>query len=504
MSDTRLGIPIVILLSICFTCIAHASTKIESIAKIHSIVGDVQVSKNGDDKWVAATQNMEIRSGGQIKTGPKSSCVIEWGQGNVLKLTPFTNMKIERLDFDMADKAENASLNIWTGKTFAKAKKLASPDSNFEVRTPTAIAGVRGTKLAVGVDADGTTDVECEEGAVSVKSNTGGEVLLAANQSTTVKKDEAPSAPAAMSSDDAASFSDLDDSLGATLEIIQPVGDLETNTSPITIKGQTDPGGTVTVNGQTVIADQAGIFTVNIDLEEGVNHIKIDAANKKGKVTTKTRVIKYSPAQTGTPTKNDTTPPMLQISQPAGVFSPNAYGCSAQGTVSINCVITGLTDPKAVLTINDIRCMSVKTDGSFSCPVTVDYSAPVIEIDATSPSGNRTSTILKRDIDSKKAEYLEVAVSPATMTANGQNTAAITVRTTNLLRDPVSASVTLQATTGGVLSQSVITTDSTGVGTATFRAGVGGAVNTVAITAATGTLSATANITLTPDVPIGH
>jgi len=321
---------------------------------------------------------------------------------------------------------------------------------------------------------------------------------LTENQSTVVKKGEEPSAPMQMTSDEADSFSDLEDSLGVTLDIMQPVGNLETDTTPVTIKGRTDYGNAVTVNGQTVTIDEAGFFTAQVNLDEGVNHIKIEAQNKKGKVTTKTSVVKYRPVE------KDTIPPILEIIQPMGGFGSDAPGCSAIGTASITCEIIGRTEPDVILTINGTRCM-VQPDGSFSCPITVDYSAPMIEVAATDPAGNRTSTAIKRTVNLNKVEYIEISVSPEMITGNKRDKATVTVWTYNLLKEPVDATVNmrLSTTSGGALTSDSVTTAG-GVGSTEFKAANVSARTTVTITAVSGVVSASTALIVKLDAPPPH
>lgn len=562
-------------LSLAATGPARAAKQIKGVAKISAITGDVQVQKGGAGEWKTAAVGGLLQSGDKIKTGSKSSCTIEWSQGNTMKLKEFTNVAIDKLEKNPAADAETTSLNMASGKVYGKAKKMSGKGSQFEIKTPTAIAGVRGTELGVGVDADETTTVECREGAVSVKGTSGGEVMLGAKQKTTVRKGEEPEAASQMTSEEEQAFEELQDAAGVTLDITQPVGSLETSQSPVVIKGRTDPGNTVTVNGQPATADSSGAFTAQVDLIEGVNHIKIDAANKNNKVTTKTRVIKYRPgigtggleitspsdrfttredsisitgktapgseltlngtsvsvdpqsgafnitvsllegenpltfaATLGQTSQSitrtvikDTMPPLLIVTQPSVSFDTTSGACMASGE-TIVCHVIGQTEPGAELNINNVR-YRVEADGSFNATIMLSSADTIINIAASDSMGNRTTTILTRAINAETVEYLDVTVSPASITANGQDTAAITVTAYNFLHQPVNTSVSISATTGGMLSAGSVTTAG-GVGTVTFTAGSGSVLNVVTITAMTGGKTATTSLTLTPDIPPVH
>jgi len=134
----------------------------------------------------------------------------------------------------------------------------------------------------------------------------------------------------------------------------------------------------------------------------------------------------------------------------------------------------------------------------------IEFSASLatITIVATNSTGNSTVKQILRTIDETKAAYLIVTVNPASIVADNESTATVTVTGTNILGKPVTgAVVSLSASTGGALSPSTITLNN-GTGSTIFRAGAGSILNTVTITATASTgVSASAVLTLTPDYP---
>jgi hypothetical protein len=83
-------------------------------------------------------------------------------QQNVVRLTPNTTLAIDKLNIidTGADEVSDTELNLKEGKIFASVKKL-SPASQYLIKIPNGIAGVRGTLLAIS--ADGT--IACFESA---------------------------------------------------------------------------------------------------------------------------------------------------------------------------------------------------------------------------------------------------------------------------------------------------------------------------------------------------
>ena len=72
------------------------------------------------------------------------------------------------------------------------------------------------------------------------------------------------------------------------LDIIQPQDRQEVANSYVLVKGKTDPGMTVNINGQGVYVDEDGNFQAELGIQSGPRDIQIDAQNRFGKTVTKT------------------------------------------------------------------------------------------------------------------------------------------------------------------------------------------------------------------------
>lgn len=64
------------------------------------------------------------------------------------------------------------------------------------------------------------------------------------------------------------------------LTVVQPAGDMSTKTAAIIVSGQTQPGAKVTINNQPVDVNPAGQFQESIDVQPGLNTLKISAIKK--------------------------------------------------------------------------------------------------------------------------------------------------------------------------------------------------------------------------------
>ncbi len=89
-------------------------------------------------------------------------------QQNVVRLTPNTTLGIDKLTITDtgADTVSDTELNLKQGKIFASVKKLSGA-SQYLIKLPNGIAGVRGTTFSISAD-----------GTVSCLESTGGGVVL--------------------------------------------------------------------------------------------------------------------------------------------------------------------------------------------------------------------------------------------------------------------------------------------------------------------------------------
>ncbi len=133
------------------SALAHA----EDEAKIVYINGSVKIQRSQDDFWILAKKGMLLKENDKIKTfiASEAEIALDLTLKNIVKLGQNTQINIESI------KAKRLSMP--EGKVFALIESLSS-DSSFEVRTPTAVAGVAGSGMSVGTDGRNTT-VSCFE-----------------------------------------------------------------------------------------------------------------------------------------------------------------------------------------------------------------------------------------------------------------------------------------------------------------------------------------------------
>jgi hypothetical protein len=138
-----------------FECVKESGDDYSSII---FYIGDVK--KNSKEAEIGDI----ILQNDIITTGLQSSCDIKIG-GSIIRVKEKSNVKLSEL-YRKGD-IEKTTVDLDVGKLLCKAKKL-SKSENFLVKTPTAVAGVRGTKFTVETDAQKTSRIKVFNGNVTV------------------------------------------------------------------------------------------------------------------------------------------------------------------------------------------------------------------------------------------------------------------------------------------------------------------------------------------------
>ncbi len=127
-------------------------------AKVIQINGDAQIRKAGSSDWTILSQDMILSEGDTLKTGNNTELILELAGG--AKTAEVTVRANTEMSFDTfrheAEKGNDQTLlDVTVGGILVQAEKLRG-ESKFEVKTPTSIAGIRGTTFEVQVSPSGT------------------------------------------------------------------------------------------------------------------------------------------------------------------------------------------------------------------------------------------------------------------------------------------------------------------------------------------------------------
>ena len=149
---------IIVFSAFAFLITGCAKKSVDEHASITFMMGEV--TKNGSTVRIG----QPLAEQDVIETGVNSFCDVRIGE-SLVRIKQSTRMEIATLR--KSSGAENTSIEMITGKMLCKPKKLLKDDS-FIVRTPTAIAGVRGTQFTVEADQKGTSRIKVFDGKVKV------------------------------------------------------------------------------------------------------------------------------------------------------------------------------------------------------------------------------------------------------------------------------------------------------------------------------------------------
>ncbi len=149
---------ITILLSLLLILGLNCTKEVDDHASVIFFVGEVKI--NG----AAVGIGDSIVENDTIITGNLSSCDIKIGD-SIIRIKEKSKVLFSQLL--KKGIIENIELGLDVGKMLCKPKKLMKKES-FMVKTPTAVAGVRGTKFTVEADKRKTTRIKVFNGKVKV------------------------------------------------------------------------------------------------------------------------------------------------------------------------------------------------------------------------------------------------------------------------------------------------------------------------------------------------
>ncbi len=126
------------------------------------------------DSSVKAIPGAMVRQGDQIRTGQDSGVRLLLGGSAVIDLGANTSMVVTRAGTSSSE----TKLKVWSGRLWARVSSLFGSSAKFEVESPNAVAGVRGTEFIFDVAPDGGTEITVLDGAVAVTARDGGPARL--------------------------------------------------------------------------------------------------------------------------------------------------------------------------------------------------------------------------------------------------------------------------------------------------------------------------------------
>jgi len=119
----------------------------QSVHGVFNVVkGEVKVKSARDGKIQAARVGARVFPKDTVITGKDARAKIVMVDKNVINVSPESEIIFENYEYNPSENKKNVTLNVIYGKVRSKVEqKYDGKTSQFQVKTPSAVAGVRGT-----------------------------------------------------------------------------------------------------------------------------------------------------------------------------------------------------------------------------------------------------------------------------------------------------------------------------------------------------------------------
>ncbi len=147
MSHSRLGafaagLAILMMLS---ALPALAQTASKSVATVAERALPAEVKRAGQTNWTEIEDGGEVLLGDTLRTGEGGRIKIVFKDKSIMILAENTLLEISQHVYDPAAKERASLFKLYEGKVRAIVGELFGAQSKFEIETPVAVAGVKGT-----------------------------------------------------------------------------------------------------------------------------------------------------------------------------------------------------------------------------------------------------------------------------------------------------------------------------------------------------------------------
>lgn len=136
----------------------------ERLGSITRSTGEVRRSDPGDAE-VGVASGEPVFRGTLFMTGSDGNVEIKLSGGSIMRIRPNSSLQLSPTK---RRRRKKNSVVLFFGRLWSSVSTAVGGDENYEVSTPTAVAGVRGTEFETAVGKDGSVRVRVDEGRVAV------------------------------------------------------------------------------------------------------------------------------------------------------------------------------------------------------------------------------------------------------------------------------------------------------------------------------------------------
>lgn len=175
---------------------------------VHGILrvvkGDVRVISASDGKEIKAKIGQKVYPKDTIIAGVDSRAKIVMVDNNEINISPDSKVVIQSYEYNPEADTKKVNLNVLYGKIRAKVNQKYEGENRFQVKTPSAVAGVRGTDFMTSYSNDTkVTQIVTFEGSVvfgvpGPNGQINNPVTVAVGQTSASQGSSPPAPPSAM------------------------------------------------------------------------------------------------------------------------------------------------------------------------------------------------------------------------------------------------------------------------------------------------------------------
>lgn len=174
----------------------------QEVGTIAALEGSGKIGRGG--AWSVAAIGAPIHQGDELRTGRPGRLRVVFQDDTVLTVSDDSRVVVDEQVFQPKEGKTRSALELLQGKVSALVSEYYHESgASYEIRTATAVAGVRGTDFVMKYDQrDDLTEVVGLSGRVEVRSasdRTGRGVFITAREVTTIARGQLPKPPRRLS-----------------------------------------------------------------------------------------------------------------------------------------------------------------------------------------------------------------------------------------------------------------------------------------------------------------
>ncbi|MHA7410953.1 FecR family protein [Burkholderia pseudomallei] len=137
-------------------------------ARVIAAHGTVESAGRGSAQFAPVAVDATLTEGDRLRTGSNAFVTLELSDGTHLSLPPDSQIDLATLRRTVLTGTLERVIDLRRGSVDSEVTHLKKKDDRFQIRSPSVVAGVRGTRFRVNYDKDGraSTTVEVLDGTV--------------------------------------------------------------------------------------------------------------------------------------------------------------------------------------------------------------------------------------------------------------------------------------------------------------------------------------------------